>query len=103
MKYTLTFLLNGEEELKTLKSLLESFKAKLVKEEDWGEKNLAYQIRKLYRSHYYHWQFEIDDEKINELRRKLDFDEKLVRYLLLKDGEVKGKETGKVRKEINSK
>jgi len=84
MKYTLTFLLNEEEGLKTLKSLLQSFKVKLIKEEDWGEKTLAYPIKKNHTAHYYNWQFDIEDKKINELRRKLDFDEKLIRYLLLK-------------------
>jgi small subunit ribosomal protein S6 len=84
MKYTLTFLLKEEEELKTLKSLLESFKAKIVKEEDWGDKKLAYQIKKFQNAHYYHWEIEMNDKKVNELKRKLDFDEKLIRYLLLK-------------------
>jgi len=44
-KYDLTFLLNEESELKTLKELVASLDCKIVKEEKWGEKTLAYPIR----------------------------------------------------------
>jgi len=82
MKYELTFLLKEESELSTIKELLESF-GKIIGEENWGEKTLAYPIKKVNRAHFYNFSLELPEEKTGELRKKLNFNEKLIRYLLL--------------------
>lgn len=83
MNYELTFLLKEETELTKIKELVESFSGKIIKEEKWGEKSLVYPIKKNHTALYYQWQIEIDKKKVNEMRKKLNFNEKLVRYLLL--------------------
>lgn len=82
-KYDLTFLLNEESELKTLKELVASLDCKVVKEEKWGEKTLAYPIKGLLKAVYYQWHLEMPKTNAMELRKKLQFNEKLIRYLLL--------------------
>jgi len=82
MNYELTFLLKEEAELKNVKELVESF-GKIIKEEKWGEKTLAYPIKKNSRAYFYNFFIEIEKTKISELRKKLNFNEKLLRYLLL--------------------
>ena len=82
-QYDLTFLLNEEAELKTLKELVASLDGKLVKEEKWGERTLAYPIKGLYKAHYYQWRIEMPKTNAMELRKRLQFNEKLIRYLLL--------------------
>ena len=82
-KYNLTFLLNEESELKTLKELVASLDCKIVKEEKWGEKTLAYPIKRLLKAVYYQWQLEMPKTNAMELRKRLQFNEKLIRYLLL--------------------
>jgi len=84
MKYELTFLLDNEEETKNIKSLLDSVKAKLVKEDKWGERSLAYPIKKLRSAKYFHWLLEMDENQTTELKKKLNFNDKIVRHLLLK-------------------
>ena len=42
----LTFLTKEEAELKIIKELIESYKGKVTKEDKWGEKTLAYSIKK---------------------------------------------------------
>ena len=83
-QYELTFLLPEKEEMKPVKDLLLAEKATIEKEEEWGEKTLAYPIKKNQTAYYFHWTIKIDDNRINELRKKLNFIEKLLRYLLLK-------------------
>ncbi|PIP62248.1 30S ribosomal protein S6 [Candidatus Roizmanbacteria bacterium CG22_combo_CG10-13_8_21_14_all_35_9] len=83
MKYELTFLLNEEAELIKLKELVESLSGKISGEEKWGEKTLAYPIKKNRTVHFYQWQIEIEKKNILELRKKLNFNEKIIRYLLL--------------------
>lgn len=82
-KYDFTFLLNEEAELTTLKGLIESLRGKISKEETWGEKTLAYPIKKNRRAHYYQWQLEMEKKNILEFKKKLNFNEKLIRYLFL--------------------
>ena len=82
-KYEMTFLLNEESELKQIKETIESFSGKILKENDLGKKILAYPIKKLTSARFYNFLIEIEKSKILELKIKLNFNEKLIRYLLL--------------------
>ena len=83
MKYELTFLLNEEKELVVLKELLKSFDVKLLEEATWGKKNLIYPIKKQTSAVFYHWILDVDQKKVSDLSKKLNYNEKLIRYLLL--------------------
>lgn len=83
MKYEITFLTKEEAELKTVKDLIEFYKGKVTKEERWGEKTLAYSIKKNNTALFYNFQFELDKKNILELKNKLNLSEKILRYLLL--------------------
>ena len=83
MKYELTFLLNEEKELNVIKELLAGLDAKLVSETSWGKKQLVYPIKKQTAASFYHWVIEISTKKVGELKKKLNYNEKLLRYLLL--------------------
>lgn len=82
-QYELTFLLNEEAELKVLKELVTSLEGEVTKEEKWGEKTLAYPIKSTYKAHYYHWKLSVPTKQVMELRKRLNYNEKLIRYLLL--------------------
>ena len=83
MKYELTFLTKEETELKNIKELVESYKGTVTKEEKWGEKTLAYSIKKNHTAIFYNFQFEIDKKNVLEFKNKLNSNEKILRYLLL--------------------
>ena len=83
MKYELTFLLQDEAETKTIKDLFTLLSVKLVKEDTWGKKTLAYPIAKSRSALFFHWIIETDKKKVLELKKRLNYNEKLVRYLLL--------------------
>jgi len=83
MKYELTFLLQDEAETKTIKELLALLSVKLVKEDSWGKKTLAYPIAKSRSALFFHWIIETDKKNVLELKKRLNYNEKLVRYLLL--------------------
>lgn len=82
MSYELTFLLKEEAEFKNIKDLVETF-GKITKEEKWGEKSLAYPIKKNTRCYFFNLVLELSKDKANELRKKLNFNEKVLRFLLL--------------------
>ncbi len=82
-KYELTFLLSEEAESKKIKELLESLAVKVDSEENWGQKTLAYRVKKNHTAYFYNWTLDVDQTKVAELKRRLNFHEKLLRYLLL--------------------
>jgi len=83
MKYELIILLNQETEIDKVKSLITAVNGKLEKEEKWGEKTLAYPIKKKHRAIFYDLFIEVDKDKTGELRKKLNFNDKILRFLLL--------------------
>lgn len=83
-KYEFTFLLNQEEELAKIKELITSLKGKIISEENWGKKNLSYKIKKNSVANFYHWIIEFSPKQIKEFKKKLNFNDKLIRYLILK-------------------
>lgn len=85
LQYKLTFLLNEEKELKNLEELIASLSGKILKQEKWGTKTLSYPIKKNLTADFYTWNIEISPSHIRELRRKLNFNEKVLRYLTLKE------------------
>lgn len=91
IKYELVLVLPGNLEKNSLstleanlKKILTTIKAKLIKAEDWGVKKMAYPIKRTDLGQYLFWEIEIDRSKIKELHRLLNFETKLLRYMLLK-------------------
>lgn len=83
MKYELTFLLNDKEELKNIKDLITTLKGKVEKEDDWGEKTLAYPIKNNKTAHFYNYLVNMEKPQVSEFKKRLNFNEKVLRYLLL--------------------
>ena len=83
--YELTFLVNDAADVKEIKSTLDFYAGKITKENAWGKRALAYSIGKSTSAEYFTYTIEIDASKIKEFKIKMNFNEKIVRYLLLKE------------------
>jgi len=83
-KYEFTFLLPDEAEVESIRSLITSLNGKISDEVKWGKRELSYPMKKLYEAFYITWQLDIAPKQLTELKKKLNFNEKLLRYLLLK-------------------
>lgn len=81
--YELVFLLSKKDDENIVKKILNETNAKILKEETWGEKTLAYPIKKNRSAFYFIYQIEINKKNVLELRKRLNFEEKVLRYLLL--------------------
>ena len=57
--------------------------AKIEKETDWGEKKLAYPIKKNERGHFYFYKLRTSPEKIKTLEGWLKLNENILRYLIV--------------------
>lgn len=83
-KYELTLLLPEETEIKKIEDLIADLKGKIIQEDKWGKRILEYPIKKNLSAFYFHLLIEIEQVNVTELKKKLNFNEKLIRHLLLK-------------------
>lgn len=81
--YDFVFLLNQEEELGNLKSLITSLEGSVENEKAHGKKSLAYPIKGVSDASLYEWTVRLSKKAVVELKKKLTFNEVLIRYLLL--------------------
>lgn len=84
--YELVFILKEDKEETTnkIKKYIEDLTGKIQSSEKWGKKDFTYPIKKLKAGYYFLWKINFSQDKIQEFKKKLDFDEEIVRYLLLK-------------------
>ena len=82
---TVLFPLQLKEKDKTQEALKKEIeKAGIIeKEEDWGEKKLAYPIKKNEKGHFYFYEFKASLEKIKTLEEWLKLNENILRYLIV--------------------
>ncbi len=101
-KYEFTFLIKEEKDLKKIEQIITSFKGKILQQKNWGKKSLAYPIKKQDSAFFYIWKINLPKTKISEFKKNLNYNEKILRYLLLMDETIE-KETKKSNKKSNKK
>ncbi|MFT4662270.1 MAG: small subunit ribosomal protein S6 [Ulvibacter sp.] len=70
--------------VKNYKSLLKENKVKVVHEESWGRKKLAYPIQKKTTGFYHVFEYEAEGTVIDKLELAFRRDEKVMRFLTIK-------------------
>ncbi len=83
MKYDLTFLVKEEKTATVVSEILKTSKGKILKENVWGEKTLSYPIKNQPRAYFFNYSFEMDKSALADFKKKLNFEEKILRFLLL--------------------
>jgi small subunit ribosomal protein S6 len=90
--YEATFILRPEDEFLSagkefLKELFTKENCKLLKEEDMGNRQLAYEIKKSDRGHYLFYELEADPQSIASLDKALKLRNEILKYLFLRKEE----------------
>ena len=75
------------------KKIIENEKGKILSEEYWGLKNLAYEINKNKKAHYNMLIIETLPDKIEEFERKLRLHEDIIRFMTIKIKTFDGKKS----------
>lgn len=73
---------NRKKFLETVKTWLKD--AKLTKEEEWGEKVLAYVIKREEKGFFQNFVFETKQDLVKELEKKITASDNVLRHLLLR-------------------
>ena len=78
----------SEEERNTkidaLKTILDTAGAKIINEDVWGDKKLAYKINKQERAFYVLYTLELDWTKIKEISTQINLNRSIWRYMFVK-------------------
>jgi small subunit ribosomal protein S6 len=74
----------AKETVKGYKKLLKDAKSKMVHEEDWGLRKLAYPIQKKSTGFYYLFEHETEGDYIATMETQFKRDEKVIRFLTVK-------------------
>ena len=84
-------LLSSEVSSKSRSDCLDNFtkiiidnSGKILDSEDWGLRDLSYKINNFSKAFYSFYQIEIEGDKIENIKRNLNQDEKYVRHLFVK-------------------
>ncbi len=82
-----------EKSMKDLKALLKTHKAKVGKEDIWGEKKLAYKINKSETGFYALLEVSIEGTELKKLTNPMNLNENIWRYMFVKIEEEKDTKT----------
>ena len=75
---------NLNTEIENFKSKLSSYSAKIINEENWGLRDLSYNINNFKKAFYNFLQIEASGQVIKELSKELNQSENLIRYMFIK-------------------
>ena len=72
------------DEIKFFKDLITSNTGKIIDEEDWGLRELSYNILKFKKAFYKFFQIEISSDSIDKIKKTLNQSENFLRHLFIK-------------------
>ena len=75
---------NLDDEIKKFKDGISNNSGTIVNEEDWGLRDLSYNIDKFKKAFYKYFQIEISGEKLDNLKRELNQSDHHLRHLFIK-------------------
>ena len=70
--------------LTEFRGVAEKSGAKLISEDSWGRRRLAYPIEKVTEGHYPLWVFEAGSDELSELDRKMKNSDKVMRHIIVR-------------------
>jgi small subunit ribosomal protein S6 len=91
-QYELVTILRSEDEAirqgkEVVKNLLAEAGAEINKEDDMGDRELAYLIGKIKRGHYFLFDINLDQQKIPAIEKVLKLDTNVIKYLFVRKEE----------------
>ena len=75
---------NITKEEKNFSSNIEDLEGKIINQEDWGLRDLSYNIKNYKKAFYKYFQIEINGSNIQNLKKNLTQNEKILRHLFVK-------------------
>lgn len=72
-----------KQEIEKIGAMIKENDGEIVNVDEWGKKNLAYEIKDHREGYYFILYFNLDTEKIKEYERVIKLNESIIRYNIL--------------------
>ena len=87
--YEAIFVFRAEDELyakgkELIKGEFDRVEAKIVKEDDMGSRDLAYEVKNESRGHYHFYEAQISPEKIDEMSKSIRLMEPVLKHIFVR-------------------
>ncbi len=93
--YEIVFLVHPDQSeqvpamIERYRGIIESRDGVIHRQEDWGRRQLAYPINKIYKAHYTLMNIECEQQALDELTSAFKFNDAVIRHMvLLRDGPI---------------
>lgn len=93
--YEIVFLVHPDQSeqvpamIERYRGIIEGHEGVIHRQEDWGRRQLAYPINKIYKAHYTLMNIECDQQALDELTSAFKFNDAVIRHMvLLRDGPI---------------
>lgn len=93
--YEIVFLVHPDQSeqvpamIERYRGIIEGHEGVIHRQEDWGRRQLAYPINKIYKAHYTLMNIECDQQALDELTSAFKFNDAVIRHMvLLRDGAI---------------
>ncbi len=90
---------DAEKICNSFEKVLDDAGGKLVKREYWGLRNLAYQINKNKKGHYFMFGIDAGTDAISNLERRIELNENILRKLTIKVDEIEQDDSAIIKDE----
>ncbi len=84
-------------------NLIQKSDGKIHRTEDWGRRQMAYSINRVYKAHYILMNIECSNETLSELKNTFRFNDAVMRYLVLQCEQAITEPSVLLRKEKEAK
>jgi len=92
--YEIVFLVHPDQSeqvpamIERYRSMIDAGKGVIHRQEDWGRRQLAFQINKIHKAHYVLMNIECNQDTLSELESAFKFNDAVIRWLTLKKKEA---------------
>jgi small subunit ribosomal protein S6 len=92
--YEIVFLVHPDQSeqvpamIERYRSMIDAGKGVIHRQEDWGRRQLAFQINKIHKAHYVLMNIECSQDTLSELESAFKFNDAVIRWLTLKKKEA---------------
>ena len=85
------------------RGIIENADGVIHRQEDWGRRQLAYPINKVYKAHYYLLNIECDKDTLDELISAFRFNDAVIRHMVVKRDDAVTAQSPLIKKDDNKK
>jgi small subunit ribosomal protein S6 len=103
--YEIVFLIHPDQSdqvpgiIERYEGVIAKHQGKIHRKEDWGRKQLAYEIQDVHKAHYLLLNIECNDDAMAELKNLIKFNDAILRHLIVREKHAITAESPMMRKE----